>query len=106
MAAKRKKIAITKKEPTLAGGHFPSHLVMLSLMPFVRCTYPVTAESRQRIADISRRRARLGRVMSGDLAFNLCHARECLIPAHLQFAATSRLAGSVASYCRKARSAA
>src|SRR2546429_7818384 len=47
-----------------------------------------------------------GGVMGGDLAFNLRHARERLVPARFQSPATSRLAGSAASYCRKARSAA
>ena len=48
----------------------------------------------------------LDSIMGGDFAFDLRHARECFVPARFQFAATSRLAGSAASYCRKARSAA
>jgi SAM-dependent methyltransferase len=48
----------------------------------------------------------LDSIMGGDFAFDLRHAGECFVPARFQFAATSRLAGSAASYCRKARSAA
>src|SRR4029077_2417303 len=42
----------------------------------------------------------LGGIMGGDLVSDLRQARQRLVPARLQ-PATSRLAGSAASYCRK-----
>src|ERR1700741_5521190 len=48
----------------------------------------------------------LFRVMGSDLAFNFCNARKRLVPTGFEFISYRRLAGSAASYCRKARSAA
>jgi hypothetical protein len=48
----------------------------------------------------------LGGIMGGDLAFDLRHARERLVPARLQFAGHQPIGRAAASYCRKARSVA
>ena len=50
-------------------------------------------------------RWRFSRGDGGDLAFNPVHGRERPVPASLQLAGDKRLAGSTASYCRRASAA-
>src|SRR6201987_1558275 len=54
----------------------------------------------------SRNGYRRRRIIRGDLALDLRRMSERLVPARFSSLATSRFAGSAASYCRKARSAA